>query len=37
MPDMWPSGTAISESSLSLAVGTTDGTVLVWSGITYLG
>jgi hypothetical protein len=37
MPDMWPSGATISESSLSLAVGTLDGAVLVWSGLTYLG
>ena len=34
-PDMWPSGAAINEASLSLAVGTTDGAVLVWSGLAY--
>jgi uncharacterized protein YraI len=37
MADMWPNGTSISETNLSLAVGTTDGAVLVWSGVTYLG
>jgi hypothetical protein len=37
MTDMWPNGTAISETNLSLAVGTTDGKVVVWSGVTYLG
>lgn len=35
MPDMWPSGAAITETGLSLAVGTTDGAVLIWSGLTY--
>lgn len=35
MPDMWPSGTAITESGLSLAVGTTDGAVLIWSGLSF--
>ena len=35
MPDMWPGGAAISESALSLAVGTTDGALLVWSGLSY--
>jgi uncharacterized protein YraI len=33
MPDRWPSGAAIVEAGLSLAVGTTDGAVLVWSGV----
>jgi uncharacterized protein YraI len=37
MADMWPNGAPISETNLSLAVGTTDGAVLVWSGITYVG
>jgi uncharacterized protein YgiM (DUF1202 family) len=34
-PDMWPSGAAITEASLSLAVGTTDGAVLIWNGLAY--
>ena len=35
MPDRWPSGAAIAESHLSLAVGTTDGAVLIWNGLAY--
>jgi uncharacterized protein YraI len=34
-PDAWPSGAAIAEANLSLAVGTTDGAVLIWSGLSY--
>ncbi|MCC6191930.1 MAG: SH3 domain-containing protein [Anaerolineales bacterium] len=37
MPDMWPDGAAITESDLSLAVGTLDGAVLIWNGLTFLG
>jgi len=33
MPDAWPNGAVIVEHSLSLAVGTTDGAVLIWNGI----
>jgi uncharacterized protein YgiM (DUF1202 family) len=33
MPDTWSSGAAMTENALSLAVGTTDGAVLVWNGI----
>ena len=35
MPDTWPGGAAIVETHLSLAVGTTDGAVLIWNGIDY--
>ena len=35
MPDAWPSGAAITETGLSLAVGTTDGAVLIWNGLNY--
>jgi hypothetical protein len=35
MPDSWPSGNAISESSLSLAAGTVDGAVLIWNGLSF--
>jgi uncharacterized protein YgiM (DUF1202 family) len=35
MPATWASGAAISEAALSLAVGTTDGAVLLWNGLRY--
>lgn len=35
LPDAWPNGVAITETALSLAVGTTDGVVLIWNGLTY--
>jgi hypothetical protein len=33
MPETWPNGAAIVENGMSLAVGTTDGVVLIWNGI----
>ncbi len=35
MPDMWPSGAAITEAGLSLAVGTSDGSTLIWTGLRF--
>ena len=33
MPDVWPNGAHIAEHAMSLAVGTTDGAVLIWNGV----
>lgn len=33
MPETWPNGAVIVENGMSLAVGTTDGAVLIWNGI----
>jgi uncharacterized protein YraI len=35
MPDMWPNGVPITETGLSLAVGTNDGSTLIWNGLRY--
>lgn len=35
VPDSWPNGSAISDSNLSLAAGTVDGAVLIWTGLAF--